>query len=313
MKHVFGPVLSRRLGRSLGLDLLGGRICSLDCVYCECGPTDVLTMERKPYVPATDLMAELDAWLAKGRAAPDHVTLGGRGEPGLNTDLGDIIRGVRERMPGVPVAVLTNATCLADPEAARDMALADVILPSLDSLDPAAFRAVNRPHAGVDPDRLARSILEFRRGYAGRIWLEVLLVAGMNDRPEHLERMREYCRELNPDRVDVVTLTRPGAVPQARAVDQDTLERWRQALGETDDAARASARGGFREFSARELEEAVLASLARRPQTVVDLAAALEVRPEPLAGMLAALEAQGRVRMTMDQDRAFYFAPGGKA
>ncbi len=95
MKHLFGPVLSSRLGRSLGLDLLGGRICSFDCVYCECGPTDLLTRKRKPYVPAADLMAELDQWLARGHTAPDHVTLGGRGEPGLNTDMGEIIRGVR--------------------------------------------------------------------------------------------------------------------------------------------------------------------------------------------------------------------------
>ncbi len=212
-------------------------------------------------------------------------------------------------MPGVPVAILTNATCLDDPEAAQDMALADVVLPSLDALDPDALRAVNRPHPDVDPDRLARSILEFGRTFPGKLYLEVLLVSGMNDGPQHLERMHAYCAELDPDRVDVVTLTRPGAVPDAKAADPATLAAWRQALGKADKAVRPSDSGAFRTVPALELEQAVLASLARRPQTVVDLAAALEASEQDLTRLVDELARKGRLKTIEAQGRTFYFAP----
>ena len=226
-RYVFGPVMSGRLGRSLGLDLLGRRVCSMNCVYCESGPLQTLTLTRKPYVPADELLAELAAWearrLARGEPRPDVVTLGGLGEPTLNSDLPAIIAGVRKILPGVPVAVLTNASLMTDPQVRRELAEADIVLPSLDSLEPGEFGRVNRPHRGVDPAAVARGILEFRGHFGGRLWLEILLVAGVNDSAENLARLTGFCRELGPDRVDVVTLTRPGTEADARAVDTATL------------------------------------------------------------------------------------------
>ncbi|MFP5221920.1 MAG: radical SAM protein [Acidobacteriota bacterium] len=227
---IFGPVRSGRLGTSLGLDLLGAKICSFDCLYCEVGPTRALTSVRKPYVPADKILGELAYWLFNPHPEFDVVTLGGMGEPTLNSDMGRIIEGVRELVPGVPVAVLTNSSLINDPQVRTELALADLVLPSMDSLVPSEFALINKPVSGLSLLDIRRGLLEFRKLFAGRLCLEVLVLAGVNDSQENLDRLSAFCTELAPDRVDVVTMTRPGAYIQAMPAPPDTLERFRQAL-----------------------------------------------------------------------------------
>lgn len=308
--YIFGPVLSGRLGRSLGLDLLGRRVCSMNCVYCESGRLETLTLTRAPYVPASELLAELERWeegrRLRGEPLPDVATLGGLGEPTLNSDMPEIIRGIRRILPGVPVAVLTNASLMTDAQVRAELRLADAVLPSLDALAPEEFRAVNRAHPGLDPNAIADGILEFRKGYEGRLYLEILLVAGVNDSSRNLELLAEYCKRLQPDRVDVVTLSRPGTEAGARAVDAQTLALWRERLGvfarpAQAGLARAAEKGhkqpgGMRpeELSVDELGARILASLSRRPQTAAQLAAALLAPEETVRGALALLAAKGQ-------------------
>lgn len=301
--YVFGPVLSGRLGRSLGLDLLGARVCSMNCVYCEVGQVTHLTQKRAAYVSARDILSELARFEAgrqeKGEPLPDVVTLGGSGEPTLNTELPAIVAGVRRILPGVPVAVLTNASTFADPAVRRELLGADMVLPSLDSLVPGEFAAVNRPCPGLGPELVAQGILDFRQEFSGRIFLEVLLVRGMNDTPENLERLAAYCAKLRPHRVDVVTLSRPGTSPTAQGADPEVLRRFRErlcALAEREEkgqekeaAATAGRSAAVQEAGADPLEAAgrVQASLSRRPQTPPQLAEALSL---PLAAVREALE-----------------------
>lgn len=338
--YIFGPVMSGRLGRSLGLDLLGRRVCSMNCVYCESGPLETLTLRRAPYVPAAELLAELADWeqarMERGEPLPDVATLGGMGEPTLNSDMPEIIAGVRSTLPGVPVAVLTNASLMTDPQVRRELAQADIVLPSLDALIPAEYAAVNRPHPGVDPQAVARGILDFRRQFGGRLWLEVLLVAGVNDSAANLERLAEYCRELAPDRVDVVTLSRPGTEARARAVDADTLARWRARLAPLAASARTSEAqageglapgaekgqvpggGTCRETAQADAQgsalgdaqagAAILASLARRPQTAGQLAQALLIPEQSVHRILGRLEAEGAVERRQDGPATFFQA-----
>lgn len=298
--YVFGPVLSGRLGRSLGLDLLGARICSMNCVYCEVGAVRQLTTRRAPHVPAQAILDELAAWEAKRLAAgaplPEHVTLGGMGEPTLNSDLPVIIAGVRRIVPGVPVAVLTNASTFTDPEVRQELAQADVVLPSLDSLVPEQFQAVNRPHPSLDVQAIAAGIQAFRREFAGKIFLEVLLVAGVNDSDANLALLERFCKRLSLDRVDVVTLSRPGTLPEAAAVDGQTLTRWRERLGSSGGLAKRPEKEQEQEAASfGDVADRVEASLARRPQTLAQLAQALSL---PEAAVRQALEeglAQGRL------------------
>ena len=308
-KYVFGPVMSGRLGRSLGLDLLGDRICSMDCVYCEVGATRELTCERRPMVPAADILRELAAWRDEGHAAPDMVTLGGLGEPTLNSEMAEVIRGAKALFPGTAVAVLTNASLIADPAVRRDLALADVVLPSLDSLVADEFTRVNRPAQGISPEVVADGLLEFRKEFKGKIFLEILLAEGINDTDENLGRLKVFCQRLAPDRVDVVTLTRPGTVKGVRPVDGAVLSRWRLALGggETRTAQREA---GAKETDMERITAAVAASLSRRPQTVEQLAQALNGDPDRVRQAVEALEKMGDVTRRDDRGQTFYHGTG---
>lgn len=313
---VFGPVRSGRLGLSLGLDMLGAAVCSMDCLYCEVGPTRVLTRERRPWLPAGRILSELAAWRDEN-AAPDIVTLGGMGEPCLNSDLPEVLAGVRRLMPDVPTAVLTNATLLDDEEVRKGLYGADVVLPSLDSLVEAEYTRINRPAPGITAAGVAQSILEFRRGFSGRIFLEVLLCEGINDSAENLELLGDYVARLRPDRVDVVTLTRSGAYPAARAVPAGTLARFRDALAAasglgsgTVSGAMAGTGKGRAAASDRQAEagrspltdagikEIVRNSLRRRPQTPGQISDALGVPAQRLEGILREMERDGSITCT---------------
>ncbi len=341
-RYVFGPVLSGRLGRSLGLDLLGGRVCSMNCVYCESGPLERLTLERKAYVSAPVLLAELARFEAArregGEPLPEVVTLGGLGEPTLNSDLPEIVNGVRRLLPGVPVAVLTNSSLMTDPQVRAELAAVDLLLPSLDSLVPEEFAAVNRAHPGLDPKDIAEGILAFQensracrkdsQGPCTKLFLEVLLVAGVNDSERNLELLTTFCNRLQPDRVDVVTLSRPGTEALAKAVGQETLTRWRERLGQSLGVALAKApvdlsadhagsrlaecgksgqeQGGG--LQPEELRARLLASLARRPQTGAQLAEALLADQGAVLAALAELLGAGRIAVRRQNGQDYFQA-----
>jgi len=309
-KYVFGPVMSGRLGRSLGLDLLGGRVCSMDCVYCEVGATRNLTLERKPYVPAKDILDELAEWKAAKLATPDAITLGGLGEPSLNSEMAEVITGARELFPDTDIAVLTNASLMTDELVRHELALADVVLPSLDSLVDDEFSKVNRPCEGVTPAAIAAGLLEFKKEFKGKIFLEILLAKGINDSDVNLGKLKDFCKRLAPDRVDVVTLTRPGTIKGVRPVDGEVISRWRKALsaGEARTDDRKAARK--EEFSMERATAFIKASLARRPQTVLQLAEALNAEPKTVRLAVEALEKAGDIVACQDGDKTFYHGTG---
>lgn len=325
-RYIFGPVMSGRLGRSLGLDLLGARVCSMNCVYCESGALAHLTLARAPYVPAAELLGELARWEAARKGAdeplPEVVTLGGLGEPTLNSAMPEIIQGVRRILPGVPVAVLTNASLMTEAAVRAELAQADIVLPSLDALVPAEFAAVNRAHPGLETaggvGAIADGILAFRRDSQAKLYLEILLVAGVNDSARNLELLAEYCNRLQPDRVDVVTLSRPGTEAAARPVDTGTLAHWRARLGTVRESTTRHAgpklavcvKSGHKQgggmLPAELLRTRILASLTRRPQTAAQLAEALLAEEGAVTAELAALLDAGQI-MAREQDGQDYY------
>lgn len=280
-KTLYGPVRSGRLGLSLGVDLLGKRICSMDCLYCEVGPTRVHTLERRPYMPAEIILEELHAWQEQNLPKPEHITLGGLGEPCLNSDFPKIVNGCNSLFPDIPVAVLTNATLMHDPVVRRELTATQVVLPSLDSLVESEFQALNKPCKGVDLSMITSGLLDFREEFSGRIFLEILLLQNINDTPGNLALQKKFIAKLLPERVDVVTMTRPGASPQARAVHQKTLSQWHSILDPLARGILGSSRVR-KQFSPEVVDEdtameLILNSLRRRPQTPQQLSAALGV------------------------------------
>ncbi len=221
--HLFGPVHSRRLGLSLGIDLLDRRRCSFDCVFCEVGATELLTLERREYVPTAAVIEEFKEWLATGGTA-DVVTLSGSGEPTLHSGFGDVIDAVHAACH-LPVALLTNSTLLWNTEVRAAAARADIVKVSLSAWDDASLAALNHPAAGLTFARLIEGLHAFRAVYTGSLWVETLLVRGVNDKPEQVSRIATLVAGLHPDKVQLNTVIRPPAVENTAAVEHDGLQR----------------------------------------------------------------------------------------
>ncbi len=271
-QYLFGPVPSRRFGRSLGVDLLCERRCSFDCVFCEAGVTDVLTVERREYVPTGAVIAELHDWLAQGGRA-DVITLAGTGEPTLHTGLGDVIDAVHAACR-LPVALLTNSTLFGDPAVREAAARADIVKASLSAWDDASLALLNRPVAGLTFAGLLDGLQAFRALYRGRFWLEVILVRGVNDAPDPVRRIAALANGLRAEKVQINTVVRPPAFPTAVAVDARSLAQLAALFSPPAEViaphrGAGTPAGGEGGASA---PPALAAMLARRPCTARDIA-----------------------------------------
>ncbi len=236
MNCIFGPVNSRRLGRSLGIDLFPYKICNLNCIYCEVGRTDVPVGRRDVYADTSDLLAEIDQFCADSQrlAEVDVVTVTAKGEPTLHLDLGKILRHLKTRT-NKPLAVLTNGTTLSDPQVREDLLPADIITPSLDAAREESFRKIDRPMPGMDLPDIIAGLQTFSHLYAGKLWLEILLARGMNAAPDDINALIAAIRPMRVDRIQLNTVVRPPAEIFALAVPFPELtaigDRFRQALG----------------------------------------------------------------------------------
>lgn len=289
-KHVFGPVPSRRLGRSLGVDLVPFKTCSYDCIYCQLGRTTCKTVERKEWVPMDVVLEELKRKLA---CRPDYITLSGSGEPTLHSRLGELIEHI-QAMSDAPVAVLTNGSLLWQKEVREELALADVVLPSLDAGDELLFQAVNRPHPAITFEKLLSGLEQFRREFPGQYWLEVLLLAGQTAPPAHVQKIADWVRRIKPDRVQLNTAIRPPAEEFAVPVSQARLTELARLFSPKAKVIAEYRRRGKR-VPTDASQQAILELLRRRPCSEEDLAGALAMRPIEVAKHLTVLEAAGRI------------------
>jgi wyosine [tRNA(Phe)-imidazoG37] synthetase (radical SAM superfamily) len=302
-RFVYGPVPSRRLGFSLGVDILPYKTCSLDCVYCQLGSAGRTTNRRRAYFSVREVLAQVRQALA---ASPrvDHVTVSGSGEPTLNRNLGRIIRGIK-KATRVPVAVLTNGTLLTRRDVRTELRSADVVVPSLDAVTAALFRKVNRPHSSLDAARVIEGLARFRREFRGRLWLEVMLVRGVNDSPAHIRALKKAIAAIDPDRVQLNTVVRPPAERSARPLNARELGRIRRALGD-----RAEVVAAFddkpRSRGADGLEEAIANMIKRRPVTAGDISTSLGHPRADVLRALGRLVAAGRARPVRHGRKIFY-------
>lgn len=286
-KYTFGPVPSRRLGLSLGVDVIPKKLCSLDCVYCEVGVTDKRGLARKEYLPANEILAEVKELIAEYPDL-DHITISGSGEPTLNSKVGDIIRGIK-KMTKVPVAVLTNGTLLNLLEVRRDLMDADIVSPSLDAVSADVFKKVDRPNPKLHIDTIIDGIKAFRQEYKGRMWIEILFVKGMNDHDEEVFKMKQVLDEIKPERIHLNTVIRPPAYAAAQPVGEIRLKEIQKILGE-----RSEIIGIFKEtHKTKEHDvdgQAIFALLKRRAMTIVQMTESLSMPQEKIIASLKELE-----------------------
>jgi wyosine [tRNA(Phe)-imidazoG37] synthetase (radical SAM superfamily) len=312
MKHLFGPVNSRRLGLSLGVDLVPAKICNFDCIYCEVGVTTGLTVKRREYTPTAEIIAELEEFFTGMNSGspgwPDFVTLTSSGEPTLHTGIGEVIRYVKQQLE-IPVAVLTNGALLGDPQVRLDLLAADIVVPSLDAARPETLAAINRPAAEcADPRRIIEGLAAFAEEFGGEIWLEILLAEGVNDSEEDISALVAAVELIGPDRVQLNTVVRPPAESWVRPVPE---ERMKEIAGRFKDCrveiiADYSGRAAVR--PARPEKQKVLEMLKRRPCTQTDIREATGLGGEDVDRLLSELAAASLIRETMHDGRKYYQA-----
>ena len=302
--YVFGPVPSRRLGRSLGVDLVPFKTCSYDCVYCQLGRTTCKTVERKAWVPLDDVVSQVREKLA---TRPDYVTLSGSGEPTLFSRLGELVSLIKGQTD-VPVAVLTNGSLLWEPDVQQGIADADLVIPSLDAGDPSLFRHVNRPHDSIDFDQMVQGLIEFRQRFAGAYWLEVFLLGGMTAIPAEVDKIGRVINRIQPDRVQLNTVTRPPAEDFALPVSREDAEHYARMLsGQAEVIADFQGVHHEGEFAAK--RDDVLDLLRRRPCTVEDIAAGLAMHTNEALKYVTELLDRGAIVAENRGYHAYYKIP----
>jgi len=308
-RYVYGPVPSRRLGRSLGLDLVPFKTCTYDCVYCQLGRTTNKTIDRKEYVPVNEVLAELERKLA-GENAPDYISLAGSGEPTLNAGIGDLI-GKIQGLTDIPVAVLTNGSLLGMGEVQDPLMAADLVVPSLDAGDERLFRYVNRPHGDISFEGMVDGIAAFTDRFPGEVWLEVFLLAGVTGIPSEVKKIAALARRIGPARVQLNTVYRPPAEEFARPLSTDQMFTLKDIFPGSVEIISESERDGERIWPLAEAREAdILALLRRRPCTSADVASGLGIHlTEALKG-LEALAAAGKAHTVVTSGRRFYAVIG---
>lgn len=314
MKFIFGPVNSRRLGISLGIDLLPPKICNFNCIYCEVGPTTSFVSERGEYTDTVAIIAEIDDFCRDREAVErlDVLTITASGEPTLHSGLGRIITHLKKNI-AKPVAVLSNGSLFHLPEVRRELAPADIVIPSLDSARADSFRRINRPATSCRLEEIIAGLEEFCREFSGRCWLEILLAKGINDRPEDLAALAAAVARIKPERIQLNTVARPPLEAFAHPL---TPEEMRRAAGHfalpvdilTDYRPRTPATAdplaGKR--GPREHEEEVLHLLQRRPCTAADISAALGIAAEQAAAALEHLRAAGRIGPSSHRGKEYF-------
>jgi len=303
-KYIFGPVPSRRLGRSLGVDLVPYKTCTFDCIYCDLGRTTHKTTSRQSYVTSGEIKKELELTLPTLDKKPDFITLSGSGEPTLNNNIGDLVRGVKE-ITSIPVAVLTNSSLLSLEEVRKDLLQADLVLPSLDAITPALFEYINRPAPSLKIEEVISGLIQFRKQYRGQIWLEVLFCRGVNDGKEEIEKLKEVIERIQPDRVQLNTSVRPPAEDFAFPLTLGQLEEIRKTLGDKAEIIPEFTAPLGEEFNSVKDTE-ILNLIRRRPCTTEDISKALGLRIDEVVKHLDHLRKTGAIRYRMYEHRCYF-------
>ncbi len=319
MKYIFGPVNSRRLGRSLGIDLFSQKVCNLNCIYCEAGPTELLTCGRDEYVETEKIIGEIDQYFSDSDRLDeiDVVTITACGEPTLHAGFGKIITHLKDKT-GKPIAVLTNGTTLSDDRIRKELALADVVIPSLDSGREKSFRKIDRPATCLDFDKIIKGLITFSHEYHGKLWLEILFTKGINDSDEDLVELQKIIKQMRVDRIQLNTVARPPLESFARPVLQSQMHEIADYFKKHNPQvtidmlaydAPSEDTGGMatQKMSSADLIAEIVQMLKRRPCTAADINKIFHCGgPEKVERYLDPLVNSGKIHASIHDGRTYY-------
>lgn len=221
-KRVFGPVLSKRLGKSLGIDVIPHKTCSYNCIYCQLGSEENTKISSANYYSVDEIIYELKEALLNNKNI-DYITFAGSGEPTLYKDLKKLIYEIKQ-ITDIPVCIITNGSLLYKQEMRSDLLMADLVIPSLDAGNIDTFKIIDKPNKDIDFDKMVNGLIEFRRIFKGEYWLEVFLLKDINDCKEELDDIIKIVNKINPDIVQLVTATRRTADEKAKALNDEEMQ-----------------------------------------------------------------------------------------
>jgi len=304
---IYGPVPSRRLGFSLGVDLVPYKVCSYNCIYCQIGPTPETTIERKPYISSEQILSQLFDRLKEG-IKPDYITLGGSGEPTLNSEISDIIKGIKS-YTDLPVTVLTNGSLLMNEAVRNDLCGADVVLPSFDACDEQSFLKINRPHSSFVFEEMANGLIEFRKIYSGEIWLEIFIVKNINDTESMMKKFKHWTDQFAPDKIHLNTAVRPTAEIDVHKVSEDKLENFCKILGEKAEVI-APFKKEAKNKKMIDTGKKILSMLGRRPCTLADISAGLGLHQHEILKYVEPMITNKQIEVQHINGKMFYQKTG---
>lgn len=307
-KHLFGPVPSRRLGTSLGVDLVPHKYCSMDCVYCEVGATDNLTLVRDEYVSYDEIVKELRDYL-KEKPYLDYITFSGAGEPTLNSRIGDVLKFIKTEYPQYKTALITNSTLLTDKKLRKEIEQINLLLPSLDAVSEEAFVKINRPAECINVNEIIEGLVEFRKESSAKMWLEVFFLPDVNDSKEELKLLKDAITKINPDKVQLNSLDRPGTEKWVTKESDEKLNEIAEFFKPlpAEVITRTAYKGRFPNINTV-TEDKILSTIKRRPCTVIDLMSILGLHINEVNKYLAHLELENKIFRTEQETGVFYSA-----
>jgi wyosine [tRNA(Phe)-imidazoG37] synthetase (radical SAM superfamily) len=307
MSQIFGPVPSRRLGFSLGIDTVPYKTCSLDCIYCQLGKTTNKTIERKEYISCEDILPEIEEIL-KQKKKIDYITFSGSGEPTLNSGIKTMINNIK-KLTSIPIAVLTNGTLLFQPEIREELMEADLVIPSLDAVSEEVFKKVNRPHYSLKIDKIIDGLSDFSQEFKGKIWLEIMIVKGTNDSPQEIKRMTEVIEKIKLDKIQLNTVVRPPTEEFAQPVNLENLKKIKRTLGEKCEIIAGFKRPN-QEFYSEDIEKGRLTMVKRRPVTLLDISRSLGIHQNEAIKYLNILEKEDQILTKVHRGKRYYYQKG---
>lgn len=304
MSQIFGPVPSRRLGLSLGIDIIPFKTCTFDCVYCQLGRTTNKTIQRKKYIASEEILRELEKVIREGKKI-DYITFSGSGEPTLNLEIGKMIAGIK-KMTSIPVAVLTNGTLLHQPQVQADLLEADLVVPSLDAASEEVFRRVNRPHSSLTIGGVIRGIKTFSRNFKGKLWLEIMLVKGMNDSEKSVNQIKKAIKEMRLDKIQLNTVVRPPAEEFAQGLSWQDLERIKSILGKRCEIVAELSKKLKQRAYKGDIEKTILTMVKRRPLTLAEISSSLGLHQNEVIKYIGLLEREGQIKRQIYREKRYY-------
>jgi wyosine [tRNA(Phe)-imidazoG37] synthetase (radical SAM superfamily) len=313
MRFVYGPIPSRRLGQSLGIDPIPFKTCNWNCVYCQLGRSTPMTNERRDYFPSDEIVREVRASIESHQPGEiDWITFVGSGEPTLHASLGRMIEQIKG-LTDIPVAVITNGGLLYQPEVRKDLTKADAVLPSLDAGTEELYRKVNRPWPDLTFDRLVTGLTTFRREYGGKIWIEVMLISGVNDTDPALRDLARVINGIGPDEVHLNLPIRPPGESWVKPADSEGLTRARTILGDVAKVVIPPPDGVFDLSAYDNVIDAVIGVITRHPMLEEEILQTLERwAPEEVKEALVGLSESGKAKVVLRYGQRFWSFTGAK-